>query len=525
MLTAAALLAASCVSGDSGPEQVNTTVATTEAPTTTTTRATTTTLPIMPEIDWWVPDRFGIDEDDDGLFDVPNTAEYLRALPPGSCSPSCPSGPPAFPVILDGSDSISEAGPIEEYRWEIRSDSDVIESVAGSDPVAEVRLPEGRYTVSLTVRSGGRSEAVRETVEVGDHLIVVLGDSYASGEGNPEYRQMRGERVVGVWADDGPAGPGPVNEGHRQAHRSTLAASPQAALDIERADRRSSVSLLFLARSGAEIEEGMLGPQPGMTGRVSESDLRSQIEAAAHLLGCTTTEEGPRCDRTIDALTLTIGGNDVGFNVVIGGLVAVDPDLLFRLAYRIALNEVLAVPEEGIRDLPRLYADLDTAIRSRLQVDEIYLVAYPSPTGAGEDLCSEVAEDLVPGLEADRDEIIETLERVIEPLGAAMSSAAATHGWTYVDGHLAEFGAHGYCGNEPYPTADYPSHPIESLEKTSTDPNVRWFRRARESAEIQGGTGGVFEPADLATDGTLHPNELGHQAIKEALLAVLNLDY
>jgi lysophospholipase L1-like esterase len=55
-----------------------------------------------------------------------------------------------------------------------------------------------------------------------------------------------------------------------------------------------------------------------------------------------------------------------------------------------------------------------------------------------------------------------------------------------------------------------------------TDPSVRWFRRADESAVIQGASGNAFRPTDLATTGTLHPNELGHQIIRNELLAVLD---
>ena len=121
---------------------------------------------------------------------------------------------------------------------------------------------------------------------------------------------------------------GPIAEGHRQAHRSTLAASPQAALEIESSDAQSSVTLLFLARSGAKIGEGMLAPQPGLDPVVSDSDLLAQVDAVAGLLGCESTATGPSCDRTIDALTFSIGGNDIGFNVLIGGLVAADPTRL-----------------------------------------------------------------------------------------------------------------------------------------------------------------------------------------------------
>jgi hypothetical protein len=240
------------------------------------------------------------------------------------------------------------------------------------------------------------------------------------------------------------------------------------------------------------------------------------------MLGCAATDDGPRCNRTIDALTISIGGNDVGFNVLIGGLVLADPDLAFRVAYNFAVNEVIGIAEDGIEELPEKYAALDQAIRSRLDVDRVYLVAYPSAVGSGDGLCEVAAEDLVPGLEADRDEILATVDRIIEPLAAVMAAAAAEHEWVFVDGHLGEFATHGYCGTDPYPATAYPGNPFPQPLAVPTDAAVRWFRRADESALVQGASGGTFRPADLATSGTLHPNEYGHQSIRNALLEALD---
>ncbi len=50
-----------------------------------------------------------------------------------------------------------------------------------------VRLPQGTYSVTVTVRlADGRTGSARETIRVKDILIIALGDSLATGEGNPE---------------------------------------------------------------------------------------------------------------------------------------------------------------------------------------------------------------------------------------------------------------------------------------------------------------------------------------------------
>jgi hypothetical protein len=498
--------------------------AVTAAPSTTS-APTSTTAPadLIPLIAWSVPERFGVDGNADGRIDVPNTAEYAHNLAPGTCSNGCPEGPPTFAVTLSGAGSVSEVGPIDDYRWEVRRGSEVVASVVTAAPESEIRLAEGPYDVSLTVTSGDRNATATRSIEVSDILIVAIGDSYASGEGDPESNEIdssgRIDRVVGIWADDGAGGP--EEAAHRSAHRSTLAATPQAALALEAADEQSSVTLLFTARTGATIDEGLLGPHPGSEDEGGSASL-PQIEAVAAMLGCTPSPDGPRCDRTIDILTVSIGGNDVGFNVVIGGLVLADPDLAFRLAYNFAVNEVFSVAEAGIGELAGKYAALDEAIRSRLAVDEILLVAYPSAVGSGDQLCEVAAEDLVAGLEADRDEIVQAIERVIDPLDRAMASAASRLGWVYVDGHLGEFASHGYCGADPYPPQDYPGNPFPEPVVVPADPLVRWFRRADESALIQGAPAGSFRPTDLATSGTLHPNEYGHHSIRTAILAALD---
>src|SRR5437762_841248 len=56
--------------------------------------------------DWSMPDRFGLDEDGDGIVDIPNSAAYAQ-----------PSG---FTVNFDGSPSAPGASPIVSYNWVVR---------------------------------------------------------------------------------------------------------------------------------------------------------------------------------------------------------------------------------------------------------------------------------------------------------------------------------------------------------------------------------------------------------------------
>ena len=84
-----------------------------------------------------------------------------------------------------------------------------------------------------------------------------------------------------IWQDSG-------------CHRSAFSAQAQAALALERLDARSSVTFVHAACSGAKT-----GAVPG------------QIESALSLVG----------SRSIDAVVLSIGGNDAGFSSIIKSLI------------------------------------------------------------------------------------------------------------------------------------------------------------------------------------------------------------
>jgi hypothetical protein len=190
------------------------------------------------------------------------------------------------------------------------------------------------------------------------------------------------------------------------------------------------------------------------------------------------------------------------------------------------VDALLSSAADRVAGLTAAYDALDAAIASRLEATAVYITAYPDP-GSGYDpdgeerfpLCREIAGDLVFGLEVDDGELALANERVAAPLADAMAGAAAEHGWVLVDAHVEDFLGHGYCGAEPYDAADYPGNPWPDPVEFDDVPGVRWFRRGPEAAAIQGDAEGTrFAPERLATEGTLHPNQLGHQAIAAALL-------
>ena len=97
----------------------------------------------------------------------------------------------------------------------------------------------GGRDVDLAARVRGVDFAESQTLNVSDQLIVSIGDSVASGEGNPD---TGGLFSAAEWIG-------------RRCHRSMLS-DTQAALAAERADAGSSISFVPLGCSGATVPTG-----------------------------------------------------------------------------------------------------------------------------------------------------------------------------------------------------------------------------------------------------------------------------
>jgi hypothetical protein len=176
---------------------------------------------VQPAFRATMPDRFGLDTNGDGLIDLPNTAAYVRnGQGQGESA--------RFTVRLDASTSRAAlsgtALPIVGYRWRITGGDELSIARSGPLPVVEMRLPEGTYTVALDVEAalgwGTATARVEREVVVEDLLVVAVGDSYASGDGNPERPLGTGPTGV-IWADS------PLDAAaeaaHAAAHRSAAA--------------------------------------------------------------------------------------------------------------------------------------------------------------------------------------------------------------------------------------------------------------------------------------------------------------
>lgn len=211
-----------------------------------------------------------VDANNDGLID----AKYIG----GNRTSNVPADG-GYTVILDGCDSV---GPITSYRWkvnEIRYNSTACR--------IEVRLTEGTGTAYLTVGSDNAgTDTAERRILVRNLLIVSLGDSFASGEGVPRKEAKLAKNVV--WDD-------------KPCHRSANAGPARAALALETRDPYTSVTFIHLACSGATTTKGVLGKYPHPPG--GGKGEKPQVAEAVKLLH----------GQKPDAITISLGGNDIGF--------------------------------------------------------------------------------------------------------------------------------------------------------------------------------------------------------------------
>ena len=357
----------------------------------------------------------------------------------------------------------------------------------------DVPYPNG---ANITVEVGGREVATTDAA-VSDLFIVGMGDSFASGEGNPDLPvRLSRERTatygngltaeltgyparVGGWRQVGDERF--VQENARwldqACHRSLYSHQLRAALQLSLEDPHRAVTFVGVACSGAEITAGLFLRYKGNEWVPHPPDL-SQISAAAeaqcgrrrapnhdlpeayHLNGHVPELKGlvlRKCEaehaRRIDLLMISIGGNDVGFSRLVANAVLSDKSMLKWLGGWLGEVENAATAKDQLKTLTARYKSLDRAIRNILHVpwnesDRVLLTAYPGLAllEDGDTVCPsgragmDVLQDFKLSAEKTREG-----SALAEGLNRLMRAAAREYGWTFVESHRKEFLGRGIC--------------------------------------------------------------------------------
>jgi lysophospholipase L1-like esterase len=395
-------------------------------------------------IQWEMAPQIAPDPNHGAQPDLPNTSAYVNP-------------PNGYEVLLDASHSRG-IGPLSSFNWTISQSSKVVTTVQGEKP--DVDLPEGTYTVQLTANNlrGTTGPAVVSTsVVVKDILIVSIGDSYASGEGNPVVPGYFGFESA-QWAYSPDAS---MELQNANAHRSTVAAPAQFALALQKSNPHEAVTFVSVANSGASIAQGLLGPMPSI-GDPSYI-LPAELDELKQIIG----------SHPISVLTLSIGANDIGFSTRVDQLIE-NTELGSP-----SLSTIQSQVNADLATLPQQYAMLDQAIKV-LDPGQILITGYPDLTRNSQ---GKIAPIVFLGLDIiSAKDAKFAANSIIAPLDQAVGTAARTYGWTYVD-YSADFRRHGYPSTNS------------------------WIRDLNDSEEIED-----------SFDGAFHPNAAGHRDIAKRLL-------
>jgi hypothetical protein len=357
-----------------------------------------------------------------------------------------------------------------------------------------VPYPDGMV---ISVEIGGL-EVARADVKVRDILVVGMGDSFASGEGNPDiavrfsrersadystsgaYRDLSGYPArVGPW--DSIGDDEFIRENarwlDRACHRSLYSAQLRTALQLAIEDPHRAVTYVGVSCAGAEITNGLFlrykgnewvphPPRLSQLSAVAEAQCGNHktqpldLPVAYHLndkipelKGLVLRKCPPDDARKIDLVLVSIGGNDIGFSRLLANAVLSSDSLLRQLGGW--FGEVYGETEASaqLKKLGPRYKVLNRAIHNILYVpwtesDRILLVAYPGMAlqGDGSETCKSGNEgmEVVPDFRLDGSKV-KLGVWFADKLNRQMRDSAYNLGWTYVETQRRAFIGHGIC--------------------------------------------------------------------------------
>src|SRR5258706_765958 len=208
------------------------------------------------DLDYETPPRFAkVDAytglaGDPSLLNVPNTFNYAHQLDPSTGAPigyqitltadlqgGTFAGNPSWTLSGGGSANARTSSDVSPTFAGLDLGSDFVQnfSVTLAADVSRIGFDPITHLIIRTISH----ETIQRTITVRDILIVSMGDSESSGEGNPEINNssaappfgMNGS--PGIWEDSGDSVNSTVALTDKLGHRSTKAYAAQAARRLE----------------------------------------------------------------------------------------------------------------------------------------------------------------------------------------------------------------------------------------------------------------------------------------------------
>lgn len=350
-----------------------------------------------------------------------------------------------------------------------------------------LRVAYGRATgVTVDVSSGSEApQRLTTTIEVRDILIAGLGDSIASGEGNPDkpvaladegfcfrsYLGTAGEQYyrpsrAGYKGGRACEAPDSLQVWQRQSalwfnaacHRSLYSYQTRTALALAVRYPHIAVTYLPLACTGATISDGLFGSQRARECPPTKSNAPCHGTVPAQLAQLRT--DIAEAHRKPDLVLLSIGANDVNFSGLVADTI-VDAPTERELFTRIGvIGSVDDSRGELRRDLPRGFARLRDALKPLVggNLDHVVYVSYADPALFNGAPCAggRAGFDIHPSFNVDparlahvsgfvENEFLPALKALALCQSGVLCSDPDHDRMTFVDAHQTAFANHGFC--------------------------------------------------------------------------------
>jgi len=367
-----------------------------------------------------------------------------------------------------------------------------------AEPV-NLRARYGRATVATVEVSSGPDAPQRVTTEirVRDIFIAGLGDSIASGEGNPDrpialsdegfcFRSYLGTAAAqyyrpsraGYKGGRACEAPDTLQVWQRQSalwlngacHRSLYSYQTRTALALAVQYPHIAVTYLPLACTGATIADGLFGAQrarecpPTKSASACQGTVNAQL---AELREAVSAAKRRQPDRQLDLILLSIGANDINFSGLVADVIVDTPTerVLFKRSGVLgSLDDSRAALA---RELPQSFGRLRDALRPLVgDLQRVVFVSYANPTLAEVGVpCAggRAGFDIHPSFNAQPqrlanvsgyvdNEFLPHLKALALCQSGVLCRDPGADRMTFVDAHQAAFANHGFCAraqNDP----------------------------------------------------------------------------
>jgi hypothetical protein len=361
-----------------------------------------------------------------------------------------------------------------------------------AEPV-NLRVRYGRTTLAnVDVSSGPEApQRISTEIEVRDIFVAGLGDSIASGEGNPDraialsdegfcfrsylasaatqyYRPSRAGYKGGRTCE----APDSLQVWQRQSalwfnsacHRSLYSYQTRIALALAVQYPHIAVTYLPLACTGATIPDGLFGAQQARECPPSKSTASCQGGVNAQLTelrAAVSAAKRRQPDRNLDLILLSIGANDINFSGLVADVIVDTPTerVLFRRTG--VIGSVDDSRATLARDLPQGFGKLRDALKPLVGGDlsHVVFVSYANPALAGGGApCpgGRAGFDIHPSFNADPrrlaavssyvdGEFLPQLKALALCQSGVLCRDPAGDRMSFVDAHQTAFADHGFC--------------------------------------------------------------------------------